>query len=592
MRTTLPIASLALLAGLPASTLLAAPTILDVGPRDAFLVLHVPSLADARDTWQGSALREFATDPAVAGWVDSILSENAEGLVNLLDAWEELTEEIDPPTGSLGVASALRPMDGGQASVDVGMVDWGDAAADAEDELIEWLEAQEDEGELILRDERFGDLRLWIAEPVEGEDDDMDWDDDALDMVTGEINMPWDNGVTTYIVRVDGVLLATSDRDALEIGVESLEGRDRDVLADEPLIADAIGWMPDGSTVQVAVLAGPLLQVASQDSAGLLPEQDALNIADALGATEIEWLGVGVSIDPDDGLARVSGHLRLDDRRGVFGLLDAAGQAVELSPLVSGDSSLMSRMLVNFDQVLPLAQQVIAAFPEDQRAEAEMGLTQTAAFAAPVLAAIGPEVDVIVDIALPHSINSQQQVFAIAVKDRDVVANTLGFGAGFVGATPQDFLGAQIFEADGLPVAAGITDAWLIIAPGESVRDAIRRLDGDNRADFDITQLQRRAPARVLVGGAEKLDRVVAQTLWPIVNWEEQIREFYGQFTFDRVGATPEELVEANRERMEPLAEKAPDAEDILRHVDEVTFWLAPSADGFDLEYFWHVPQD
>ena len=591
MRPTLPITSFALLAGLPASTLLAAPTILDVGPRDAFVVLHIPSLADARDTWQGSSLREFSTDPAIAGWVDSILSENAEGLVNLLDAWEELTEEIDPPTGSLGLASALRPIDGGQASVDVGMVDWGDAAEDAEDELVEWLEAQEDDGDLTLRDERFGDLNMWIVEPVEGDDDDdMDWDDDALDAVTDELNMPWDNGVTTYIVRVDGVLLASSDRDALETGVESLEGRDREVLADEPMIGEAIGWMPDGSTVQVAVLAGPLLQVGSEDSAGLLPEQDALNIADALGATEVEWLGIGVSIDPDDGLARISGHLRLDERRGIFSLLDAGGRAVEASPLVSGDSSLMSRALVNFDQMLPLAQQVVAAFPAAERAEAEMGLMQTSAFIAPVLAAIGPEVDVVVDISLPHGIDSQQQVVAIAVKDRDVVANTLGFGAGFVGATPQDFLGAQVFEADGFPAAAGITDAWLIIGSGDSVRSAIRRLDGDNQADFELAPLQTRAPARASIFGAEKLDRVVGQSLWSITSWEEATRASIESLGMDWLD--PAEMIEAQRESSELLAKNAPKPRDLLRHVDEVTFWVAPSADGFDLEYFWHVPQD
>lgn len=591
MRSTLPTASLALLAGLPASSLLAAPTILDVGPRDAFLVLHVPSLAEARDTWQGSSLRDFATDPAIAGWVDSILSENAEGLVNLLDAWKELTEEIDPPTGSLGLASALRPMDGGQVSVDVGLVDWGDAAADAEDELVEWLEAQEDEGELTLRDERFGDLNMWIVEPVEGEDDDdMDWDDDALDAVADELDMPWQNGLTTYIVRVDGVLIASSDRDAVETGVESLEGRDREVLGDEPMIADAIGWMPDGSTVQVAVLASPLLRVGTQDAPGLLPADEALDIADALGATEIEWLGVGVSIDPDNGLARIAGHLRLDERRGIFSLLDAGGRAVEASPLVSGDSSLMSRVLINFDQVLPLAQQVIAAFPEAQRAEAEMGLMQTSAFAAPVLAAIGPEVDVIADVTLPHSFDSQQQVVAIAVKDRDVVANTLGFGAGFVGATPQDFLGAQVFEADGLPAAAGITDAWLIIGTGDSVRSAIRRLDGDARADFNLAPLQRRAPARVVLSGIERLDRVVGQALWSITSWEEATRASIESLGMDWLD--PAEMIEAQRESSELLAKDAPEAEDILRHVDEVTFWLAPSADGFDLEYFWHVPRD
>jgi hypothetical protein len=138
---------------------------------------------------------------------------------------------------------------------------------------------------------------------------------------------------------------------------------------------------------------------------------------------------------------------------------------------------------MDFTQVLPIAQEMIQAFPAEQRAEFEGMVTAFAVAAAPIFQSIGPEIYTVTSYDEPLAADSMRQLIAIKVSNEPAVIAALNQYAQGLGARVRDFLGHQIWETPamlGQQFAVGVGAGWAFYGLPVDVENAFRQLQADD----------------------------------------------------------------------------------------------------------------
>lgn len=604
-RTARAVAPIFAVAALSLRTLAGGPDITQVAPAGSFLVVNIPDFAQLRQGFEKSGLGAMWREPGLKSFVERITEDQAKELAAFLDRISAESEDIKPPTGSVGLAffmaeNAERPKaeDEQQPEPPPHMMliaDMGENA-DAWEDLIEKVLARAQQDKLVTTEEdKYGDIKITVVKPVkddEGEEEDED-DEEAgagtargiMELLTGSADQKRD----FYIARSGTTMALCSDLKSMENALDGLGGKHRDAVGDAAVFKDSLAQHPGGEAAYAVFIFEPLIakfrDEAERNKEAREFAPDVLAIFGTLGLLEFKSMSLGLRVDTQDGLLDVSIGAVVPEKKGLVALFSDPAGPFEPPAFASPDAAGVTRFSFRFSGLFDLAREVVAAMPEDERTAAAAGLDQAANIAKPTLEALGPNVYVVDSYRQPLSAESEQMIFAIDVKDQVTLTNTVSFLIGtFPGMIePRDFEGNTIYSSEGLPISAGIGFGRLFIGTTAGVENAMR-LSGRADAPRLATEPAFREAVRPLGNDAIVYSYVdVEQTLrWTF--WSMQNEDKIFEATLDEMeldAETKAEILKDYRAERPKWIDHLPPVEAFTSHIGDTVSDLRATPDGF-----------
>lgn len=526
IRTPL-VAAAALVAAslLPGAALRAAdPTILDLAPESAVIVVGTSDLAQMRARVGRTAIGELWRSDAMEEQRRQMLDSIEEGLESMAESLGVEVESFATPEGE--VALALFPVMNEELGLPMpgflAVADFGGGAAGMKQVLQGGMTRLSEEDDVAFEEiEILGRTVIAFVPPLDeaademigdaddGEDD--DWDEEEWDAGGGGM-MPDPDDLLRGIEKVFLVwegerLVWSSSLDALTGALESFDGVDRPRLArrdDFRAVHDRIG---DGDLYAVMLTRDLGSLVAGADPMGM-----SMMVAPMLSQFVGSFAGAGMSMRFDASSAMVEQTAFISMPRGKAGLtalVDHGTPRAAPPTFVPADALSYSRMNMDFSGLGALVGQIAAMLP--MMMEMDPNQPGPADLVARFASCLGDEVHVVQSVERPIRAGSMQQTIAIrCTKPAELDGMLTELGAA-IGMEPRDFLGHRIFTMDlsgmadaamgGMieapPVAIGLGAGWLFAGPAPSVEGALRSLDDRDRARLGEEAAFARAAALV-----------------------------------------------------------------------------------------------
>lgn len=592
---------------------LAGPNIASLAPRDAFALLSCDNAQETVAALKRSSLADLWNDKQVRAYVRSI-SQGA--FDDLLKPWEDLGIDVDslrPPSAAAGIAFFMAPNDAlppDQPDDDDGpdvqlllIADYAGApegAAATLEDAIDRLVKDAVSSERAVSDLLdYGDhdiTRITFKREAEPEPEPMvepgeEGDDQDFFPMDDEADEPWSPSVL-LIARVGDAFLASSHLDALHDAIDRAEGKDVGESAEDnpEFIAslDMLGARADQHAFAV-VFVSPLLDMLKEAAADdPYSPMGALDVPLALlGVDKVRSAAMSMRLDTPEGAAQSVVAFRVPEKTGLLALLNAEPGPFAPPAFVSPDVASVYSMRLDFASLVPTLRNTIRNLPEELRAEAEPFAEQMLTTVGAITGGLASELHMVSRISQPYSATSQSTLVALAVKDPEPVIQTLsGIAQGFLGFTPRDYLGHQIWESE-LPMGGGMSFSvgagWLFVGSTAAVEDALRESSNPNRpklADDAAFQAATRAVAApAIMHSWTRLRPTLEFAAWTAANYDkiliEQVRGF---------GLDPEEekeYIEMMRESMPADAQTPVPVDAILQHLGDTIGDLRATPEGF-----------
>lgn len=569
--------------------------IADIIPGSPMLVVGVPSWSDFTTSMSASGFGDFWRDDQIQGLIAELMEDPKQGFEEAMEEIGVDPEDVEQPKGLIAGALYLDgPIDlFGTPDFNFALyADYADSAEDMIDIVERILEQGEDEGEIVVREDSYGDAQLWIIEPKElpadeDDNDEDDWEDDWDD----EPAMPWDS---LTLALSDGVFILASDVEHLEQSIDALGGEDIDSIADNDLYTTSLAQHPDASEAWGVFVPGALLDTfveAMEMSAP--PGVDANKMLEILGVRDIQTISAAMSFGDPALLMQQSFAMLVPEKRGLVGLFDTEGGAFTPPAFISPDTASASRFSINFEGVLQVIRDAMAQLPEEMRAQPEAIFEgMIAPIAAPLLSSMGSDVWITQNYSMPFAPDSAKNLVIASTKDEGAMGDLLVNVPGMEG---REFAGGMIYSnqmgADmGVEAPSiGLASGRVFIGLPDSIENAMRLAANPGAGSLADEPRFRKGAAwldnRALGFMYSDMAQAYRWMKWSMDNMEQIQRA-----EFEQMGLEPEEIEEI----MEFVAESQPEwvdklpSEELIAEYFGDTFGQVQSTDdGFLWTSYW-----
>lgn len=577
---------------------LAQTTIADVAPEESFFVMSVPDWGDMAAAWARTPLGDLWERPEVQEFVERLSEEPVRQLREMLGEIDTELEELQPPAGTAGMALYFVP--GESTPRMIALADYGERADDmravidrlidrgVEDDLI-ILDEEEHRGATILTITRLADEEEEQDEEESEEDweewDEEDWEetDPISDFFAGLDEL-------TLAIR-EGVFVASQDAGAVDRALEALEGEPVGAIGRAEEYLAARRQHPEDLSGFMVMRISPLLDLLAEsvgESAGMfLPEGfEPMPMLDALGLSSLEAISLGVRFGVADGMVEQTMGVLAPDPTGLVAIAAAKSAPLDPPAFIGADAAEYSQMTFDFSGLIPAAREVLAALPEEARAEVEVRFEQgIVPILTPLLDSLGPQVYSSTTYRRPFDADSARAFTAIPTRDETIVNNLLATVPVLEASQVQ---GNVIYELQLEAMGMGAMDAAIGVGAGhvfigarEDVEDALRQAGNPDGPRLATEERFRRAVAPLrdpgLWYGYTDFSAAYAWMLWQMENMEQVTRK-----QFEDMGMSEEEI----DEMMEYAGAAAPEWADALPPLDVVRDYVG------DVSFEMHATPD
>ena len=546
-------ASLVAFAGLASA---ATPSITEVAPKDAIVVLHIEDYAQLRTAFDNSAFGAVWSDEGIQSWIQGAMSEAMEELGDeLADLGFDL-EDISEPAGPVGFTVFLEGDSFDETEYAfMAMADFGDEAETMHGLVAATLEDAVEEGGATLEDEDFMGATIWTITPQV--DEDMA---EFFESIGEEVPAP----SAAYYAKAGSGLMFSTSRAAIESAIETAEGEsDAESVTANATFSETMDVIGSGDA-HVVVNFEPLYELTAQLDRGraqdpdndplfMLPPIGIVPVLDSTGLTEVRSMGFSVNFGTADAAMEATSVVLVPERRGLMTLIPSEPASFEPPAFVSADAASFSMFQVDFQNLLPAVQGIVSSLPAEIQQQAGMGLMMAQGALAPVLNNLGPEVYVVQTIEKPYSVDSAKSLVAINAKDSAAVAQSVSMLSAQMGVQARDFEGFQIWDVTSSPmlgqlagpgvpeISFGLSADHLFVGESADVEGALRSINADNPALADEQSFRSAVasvPGEGLAFGWSDTQKGLEYGIWMLQNLDE----IQKQQMIDMFGDDPEML--------------------------------------------------
>ncbi|MBL8745938.1 MAG: hypothetical protein JNK58_06230 [Phycisphaerae bacterium] len=457
-------------------------TIADLAPKESVFVVGVDDSKAMWDAFDKTGFKSIWDDPTFKKWFEKHSKEAMDNFASELESLGLTLDDLKRPTGPMGLAAWLTGGEEKRNGPDqppafIVMADYADDAPEMDEKILAALEKAESKKSVELKEKDHDGVTVHtIRFPADKEarpENDAD-----MDAPGGGLDYP-----EMHYARVAGALVLSSEIAGIERAIDRLNGDDMPSISDAPEFNDARKQLGETQGYAVALMA-PLMKWVKSDAQNMGEggmEQMLVGMTGALGLDDLRAAGMGLRFDTDHAMMEQSYALLAGRKTGLVALFDAPTMAFDPPPFVSADATSILMMQFNFAGVIPLANQVVAAMPEDMQAMMAQQVSAATMLLGPVLANLGPELCVISNLLRPLNVNSEQQVWAMKMRDANALQQAIAGVMPMTGFESRDFQGNQIWSpaAGGMmpadSVSIGMGFGWMFVGPVKGVEDLLRQ---------------------------------------------------------------------------------------------------------------------
>ena len=532
-------------------------TIADIAPEEAFLVIGVDNASSMMESFKKTGGWAALNDPRMADWLRESFSEPMEQLEGALSSIDASLEDFSEPTGMIGLAAWLNaPAEGAEGNDALPMhfimgAGFGDKAVEMNEMVVLALEEGENEETLTYESDRMGDTTIYTIRPIMPELEEDDWDDDFGDDEWGDDDWGNDFGAAEpagpeeffYANHGEHLLMSTS-LDNLENALSRLDGVDIDNAAGTATFSRV---KPAGEhDAYILMLNGPLYDMADamgeNEDLAMMGVPPIMPILDATGLADVRGLSITLDFDEAKGDTVGEMFVSVPRMRGLMSLINVPDKPFTVPSFVSPDAASVNMFQADIAGLFPALTQAINNMPADLAAELGMFLPLIQAQAGPIFAQLGPEIYTTQTYRRPYSLESAENLFAIAAKDDDALVGLLAGMAPAMGLEGRDFQGNQIWSAGPafgggmLPVpeggfAMGVGFGHLFLGTDAAVEGAMRQAGGGDNAfekNAGFANAMNAIGNNGLAFGYQNLEETLGYQSWMIENMDEIMEQQMG----------------------------------------------------------------
>lgn len=463
----------------------------ELAPEKSFLVVGSPNMGSMMDHIQNGPMGDIWNQPEIQELVRGFKDQFEQMIREAADNMQVEEDSFTFPTGSVGMAMFLA-MDedlGIELPAMFAYADFGENMANVQPIFEKALDALRMEGRIEEEREVLGRTVYTFKGAEEPEvDPDDPWADEM-----GGMDNPFASSMKHFhLARTESQFILCSDLTSLRDVFGKLDGDDTPSLRDRESYRNALGQI-EGSEMYVVMLTenmGDLLANAGP-MAMMLPM--AMGPVESLGFTNVKAISMGMDFSRQGTLmAQSLGVYMPDGKTGLMKLLDVNSAKGEMPAFVGPDSVGYSRYNFNFNGLMEVIRQAIAASPEMLQAEAEPMLMQMGPMLEQLFSTLGPDIHIVTPMAEPQPAGAMNPgmmnpmaglasgMYAIRCSDMQGLQNLLGGFAPQLGLQPRDFLGQTIFAEPSGMMSIGLGGGFVFIGNGASVEQALRATGQDN----------------------------------------------------------------------------------------------------------------
>lgn len=461
-------------------------TIADFAPPNTLLIAGSDNTKALWEAFDRTGLRAIWDDREFKTWFDLQSKETLEQLAGDLEALGLTTDDLERPMGATGLAAWIEEgaKDANEDAPEpppavIIIADYLDRAEHVHEKIVSAFERAEKLDKLTLTDREHDGVTVYtysfIEDLAEGEEGEMD----ALEFADTPLEYQ-----EMHYARAGSILLLSSSPDSIDAAIDRVKGEARVAgVSDAPGFAEARARNKDAHAYAIVLGASGTSMIKSAIERAPADEMEfsglIMPVLDVLGVTEISSISMGLRFDTDDAQVEQTYALLTPKKEGLLALLDAPETAFEPPAFVSAAAASVTLLQFNFAGVIPLANQVIAKLPDEMQATAGQQIQAISMLAGPILANLGPEVCFVNEIKRPLTLDSQQQVVAIKMRNAEALQQSLAGFLPMTGFTSKDFQGNQIWSGQEggpiPPISLGIGFGWVFIGPNAGVEDLMRQ---------------------------------------------------------------------------------------------------------------------
>lgn len=462
-------------------------TIADIAPKNAFFVAGADAAAAMWTSFDNTGFKAIWDDPAFQTWFKKHSKETIDNFAADLETLGLKLEDLKRPTGPVGFAAWFTAGNNDDASKPpaiLALADFGDNADDMNTKLVEAMEKADQQQAIDLSEKDHQGVTIYTARFPENDpeaerelDPQDDEDLEAMMAAAADTGPPFPE---LHYARADSAFLLSSEITAIENAIDRLKGDNLDAIADEPRFTDARKRLGPAEAYAV-ILAAPLLDMTKaanpdDDMGGFLS-----SLTGPLGFDTLHAAALGLRFDTDDAMMEQTYSIVAPEKSGIVALFDTPAMKFTPPAFTSAEAASIVIFQFNFPGVIPLANKFVESLPEESRAMVGQQVQAATMFFGPILANLGPEVCVVGNLTRPLTADSQQQVWAIRMRDATALQQALAGSLPMWGFESRDFQGNQIWslkEGGFIPadsVALGLGLGWLFLGPPVAVENIMRQ---------------------------------------------------------------------------------------------------------------------
>lgn len=547
-------------------------------PEETWLIAEMPTL---RASWERFNNTGYGKAWALPGVRDAII-EATELDFDTLDEWLEKLEidgeDAKVPAGAAGLAifadlpGDLRDFNPEEDLMLLAMVEFGDTAEFYQDAIENFLERGEDEEWFVVDYDDYNDVEIVTLTTIVPEEErvarqegvDFDGDGEFDDFY----EIPATEPSEIFYAISEGTLFIGSSLEAIEMGLDGQSGDLPRTLAGSALYNETRALAGSGEDMFAYVGIDPIWKLFEEGAkVSNDPELESILASlDASGVRTTRSLGTTLAINTPEADFDNEFIVLISQMRGAWALLGTNTGAWTPGAVATADSSAAGRIMVDWDGIFPLVRQIVARFPEDQRAEAQAAVGFAEGTAGPILAGFADEIQYAQRVARPLAAGSQRGAVSIATADGTALINNLNAFGPQAGLEPRAFAGAQIFEADlfFIQLAVGVGNGQTVIGDTPTVEQALR---GANDAQGGLAQTDRFRRAtrwfrpNAFADSYSRTDETIRLAIWQLQNQQEIQKQQFLEMGWDEAEL---QNMFGNIEQPEWVA-KLPPADDIAK---------------------------
>lgn len=460
-------------------------TIAEIAPKDSFLVAGVDDSKGMFEAFDRTGFKSIWDDPTFKKWFEKHSKEAMEDFAASLEPLGLTMDDLRRPTGPMGLAAWFtenKDEDSFESPPPafVALANYDDLAQEMDEKILAAIEKAENKKVIESSDKDHDGVTIYSIRILEqeeekpaGDEEEMEFDDMSSGPMYPEV----------HYARVEGALVLSSEISGIENAIDRLKGDKMPSVDDEADFNDARSRLGKPHAYAVA-LAAPITKMLKGDPAAIDEGgmgQMLSGMTGSLGLDDLRAASLGVQFDTESAMLEQSYSILASKKTGLVALFDAPAIPFDPPAFVGESAASVTLMQFNFPGVIPLANQVVAGLPEDMQAMAGQQIQAATMFLGPVLANLGPEVCIVGNLLRPLAVDSEQQVWAMKVRDANALQQSIAGVMPMTGFESRDFQGNQIWSpaAGGMvpadSIAIGLGFGWLFAGPTKGVEDLMRQ---------------------------------------------------------------------------------------------------------------------